>query len=117
MDELMSPLVQTLTKELTMVVRSAPSSGDYLEAVLSREDLQRCYALLSTVFGPPAKAFDAVTTFDSELRKLVDQLGGIRRDQCLFLKQRSDRSVAYATLWPWASDATRITLKVGLVQP
>ena len=114
MDDLISPLVETLRKTLTMVVRSAPSSGDSLEAVLSRDDLSRCCALLSEAFGPPVKEFDKAAKFDRATQKLVEHMGGIRVEQCLFLKQRENQHTAYAALWPWASDTTRVTLKIGL---
>ena len=116
MDALISPLIETLKKAVPMVVRTAAPSGDYLEGVFSRDDLDRCAALLKETLGPPAKEFGAVPAFPRSLHPVITHLGGIRPDQCLFLRQREPDPVAYATLWPWASDATRITLKVGLIK-
>ena len=115
MDALISPLIEALRKAVPMVVRTAPPSGDYLEGVFSRGDLERCTMLLKETFGPPAKEFGAVPVFSQSLHPVITHLGGIRPDQCLFLRQREPEPIAYAALWPWASDATRITLKVGLI--
>ena len=98
-----------------MVVRTAPPSGDYLEGVFSREAVERCTLLLKETFGPPAKEFGAAPAFAKNLHPVITHLGGIRPEQCLFLLHRESQPVAYAALWPWASDATRITLKVGVV--
>ena len=114
MDTAVASLIDSLRSSIPMVIRVAPASGDYLEGVMSRQELQRCCNLLTEAFGQPAKEFGQVTRLEQDLQKLVDQLGGIRLEQCLFLKQDADGQVAYAALWPWASDASRITLKVGL---
>jgi len=99
-----------------MLVRAAPDSGEALDAVFSRQDLDRCAALLGESFGAPAKAFGQPVKLDRERQRVVDLLGGIRVEQCLFLKMGDGQEVAYATLWPWASDPTRVTLKVGILR-
>ena len=109
------PLVQALRKTLTFVeVRAAPPSGDHLEGVLSRQELERCHAQLCEALGPPVKEFGRNATFDHKTQKTVEALGGVRIDQCLFLVPQEARRVVYAALWPWASDPTRVTLKVGV---
>ena len=96
--------------------RSAPAATDYFEAVLSHQDLQACYGLLSEQLGAPPKEFGKSAKFESKIQKAVDRLGGIRLEQCLFLKTVEPQRVIYAALWPWASDATRVTLKIGVLQ-
>jgi len=114
MDSLVGPLIAALTKTISLEVRSASASDERLEAVLSRPNLQRCYGLLTEALGPPAKEFGKAATFEPDMQRVVEQLGGIRTDQCLFLKPAGAQRVAYAALWPWASDPTRVTLKVGV---
>ena len=114
MDVAIKPLIANLRATIPMLVRTAPASEDYLEGVLSREALQRCYALLSDALGAPVKAFDQPVQLESRLQKVVVNLGGIRTEQCLFLKAGEQERAVYAALWPWASDQTRITLKVGV---
>ncbi len=112
--ELLKSLIAALQPGIPMTVRSAPPSGDYLEGVLSRPDLARCYELLVQQLGPPAKDFGQPVAFAKDLQRIVNDLGGIRGDQCLFLKSLEGRQTVYAALWPWASDPRRITLKIGL---
>ena len=112
--ELLKPLVTALQQGIPMEVRAAPPSGDYLEGVLSRPDLSRCYDQLAQHLGPPAKDFAKPVAFPQDVQRIVNDLGGIRGDQCLFLKSVDGTQAIYAALWPWASDPRRITLKVGL---
>lgn len=111
---LIGSLVASLRTAVPMLVRTAPPSGDYLDGVLARADLQRCCALLAETLGAPIKEFGRATTLEPRVKKAVDTLGGIRNDQCLFLKQEDAERAIYAALWPWASDASRVTLKVGI---
>ena len=117
MATLVKPLVESLRKDIPMLVRKAPPSGDYLEGVLSTDDLERCCALLTSVFGEPVKEFGKAATVDPSLQQAVTAIGGIRLEQCLYLKRGEQRQIMYATLWPWASDASRVTLKLGVSAP
>ena len=110
---LIAELQQTIRFE---ELRKVPPTGDYLEGVLLRKDLACCYDLLAKVFGPPLKEFGTAPAFTPETKKTVDVVGGIRDNQCFFLAQRGATPVAYAALWPWESDPTRLTLKVGAWQ-
>ncbi len=115
MKDLVVPLINAIKKEIPLLVRSAPDTGEHLEAVLGRQDLQRCYIMLSDALGPARKEFGERVTLDKSMQKLVDAVGGIRADQCLFLMRGESTAVAYATLWPWASDVSRVTLKIGVL--
>ena len=115
MDALISPLIEALRHAIPMVVRVASDSGDYLEGVFSRGDLPRAEALLRKTLGPPIKEFGATASFERTTQDLVNRVGGIRIEQCPFFQQRQSPPIAYAALWPWASDTTRITLKVGVI--
>ena len=116
MNTLITPLIDEIVKAVPMVVRSAPDSGNYLEGVLSRQDLKRCYEMLQKALGPPTKDFGVPSKFAKDTQKLIDRVGGIWLDQCLFLKQDGEGEMTYAALWPWASDPTKITLKVGIIR-
>ena len=113
METLVGPLIDSLRHAVPMLVRTAPTSEEYLEGILSRDDLQGCCTLLAEALGAPVKAFDQTVRFERPMQKVVAGLGGIRVEQCLFLKSIGPQRAIYAALWPWASDASRITLKVG----
>jgi len=109
------PLIDALQQAIPFVeMRETSPAGDYLEGVLSREDLARCCALLSGTFGPAAKEFGKMVRFTRPCQAMVNQLGGIRPEQCLFIKEEANQPVAFAALWPWASNPQRVTLKVGV---
>ena len=117
MDEIVNGLIVELKKTIRFVdLRNAPLSSDYLEGVFLREDLARCYELLVKVFGPPIKELGQAPAFTPGVQTTVNALGGIRANQCLFLVQQGARDIAYAALWPWESDPTRVTLRVGTWQ-
>ena len=114
LDEIMRAIIAKLNAEVAMEVRSAPDSGTAMEAVVTRPNLARCFAVLSEALGPPAKEFGTAAAFDKPTQRFVDGIGGIRKDQSLFLKVGDNQQVGYVALWPWASDATRITVKIGI---
>ena len=113
MDESIQSLIEALVSTIPMEIRTRAESGTYLEAVVSRQDLERCVDVLRKALGEPAKAFDQPARFDRGMRRAVERLGGIRDEQCLFLKPGTDQALAYAALWPWESDSTKVTLKIG----
>ena len=109
------PVIDALQQAITFVEkREAPPAGDYFEAVLSREDLGACCELLAGTLGPAAKEFEKTVKFTKPAQAVVNHLGGVRPDQCLFLKEEPNQPVAFAALWPWASNPDRVTLKVGV---
>ena len=114
MDDSMAQLASQLNTAIAFIeVRSAPTASDYFEAVLKRQDLERCVAILTEALGPACKAFGAPVALDRDVRKAVKAIGDVRADQSLFLFRRADTTAIFAMLWPWASDDSRITLKVG----
>ncbi|MBI4004066.1 MAG: hypothetical protein HY353_03510 [Candidatus Omnitrophica bacterium] len=108
-------LIETLQQAIPFVeLREASPDGGYFEGVLARSDLERCCQLLGSVLGPAAKEFGKTVRFAKPSQAVVDHLGGIRPDQCLFLKEEPSQPIVFAALWPWASNPDRITLKLGV---
>ena len=109
------PLIEALQQAIPFVERrEASPDGAYFEGVLARGDLERCYQLLSGALGPAAKEFGKTVRFAKPAQAVVNHLGGIRPEQCLFLKEEANQPIAFAALWPWASNPDRVTLKVGV---
>ena len=107
-------LIEELQETLRMEIRSNSEPPKYLEAVITRSDLELLRSLLTRHFGPAAKEPGTRRTFPKEIQGLVDSIGGLRTEQSFFYRLGDDSHVLYAALWPWASDPDRITLKVGL---
>jgi hypothetical protein len=115
MTPVVKPLIDALQQTMQFVeVRQAAPDGTYFEGVITRSDLERCYQLLGDALGPAAKEFGKTVRFAKPAQAVVDHLGGIRPDQCLFLKEATHQPIAFAALWPWASNPDRITVKVGV---
>ena len=89
------------------------ATDTYLEGVILREHLPACEALLAAGLGPAAKLFGQPPKLDRTVKAAVEKLGGVRQDQGLYFKPGADGQGMYALLWPWGSDANRVTLKVG----
>ena len=115
MAPVVKPLIDALQQTIPFVeLRQVSTDGTYFEGVMARGDLERCCQLLGSALGPAAKAFGKTVRFTKPAQAVVSHLGGIRPDQCLFLKEEPDQPIAFAALWPWASNPDRITLKVGV---
>lgn len=85
-------------------VTSSGHSADELVEILS--------GFFGTPAKPPGKSLPVTLRFDST----VKYLGGIRRDQTLFLKKLKTGSF-YGALWPWQRDPDKIEVHLGYCSP
>ncbi len=109
-------VVVLLAAKVTFLERRSPAERlDYLEGVFSRKELKSCYDLLKEQFGSPTKDFGQPPKFDKQTTGIVEKVGGIWTEQCLFFLKVDGNNAIYAALWPWASDASKVTLKAGVV--
>jgi hypothetical protein len=106
-------LIKEMKKMVTMEVRATSHGTEYLEAVITLEDLETVRSLLRKHLGPATKESGKEVSFPQTIRELVDSLGGLRIEQTFFYKQEG-KQVTYAAIWPWQSDPNRITLKSGV---
>ncbi len=106
-------LFQEIQKTLKMEIRLTSPKGDYLEAVITLQDLDLLESLLKEHLGPPTKTSGREVPLPREIQKLVDSLGGLRIEQSFFYKENGSK-VMYAAIWPWQSDPNRITVKSGV---
>jgi hypothetical protein len=72
--------------------------------------------LLSDYFGPPAKAPGRPVPATLRFVPTVKHLGGIRKDQALFLK-KTKTGAFYGALWPWQHDVGKIEIHLGFCSP
>jgi len=110
-------MIEELRVTLPMEIRSSPQESNYLEAVITKNDLELLNSLLTKHLGSAAKGPGTNATFPKEIQALIDAMGGLRMEQSFFYKQREDHQVLYAALWPWESNPERITLKAGMKPP
>ncbi len=78
--------------------------------------IEELVAVLSTFFGKPAKIPGNSLPVSLRFDPTVKYLGGIRKDQALFLKKLKTGSF-YGALWPWQQDAGKIEVLLGFCSP
>ncbi|MEE4113187.1 MAG: DUF1566 domain-containing protein [Desulfobacteraceae bacterium] len=72
--------------------------------------------VLATFFGEPAKAPGKSLPVSLRFDSTVKYLGGIRKDQALFLKKLKTGAF-YGALWPWQQDTRKIEVLLGFCSP
>jgi hypothetical protein len=106
-------LITEIKKTVRMEIRATSHGTEYLEAVITLEDLEVLHSLLRKHLGPATKESGKEVSFPQGIRELIDSLGGLRVEQSFFYKQ-DGKQVTYAAIWPWQSDPNRVTLKTGV---
>jgi hypothetical protein len=106
-------LIEEMKKAVRMEIRPNSRAADYLEAVITLEELEALRSFLEKHLGPAAKESGKEVSFSQGIRELVDALGGLRIEQSFFYKQDGNQ-IIYAAIWPWRSDPNKITLKSGV---
>jgi hypothetical protein len=106
-------LIKEIKKTVKMEIRPTSRGTEYLEAVVTLEDLEVLRSLLKKHLGPATKESGKEASFPQTIRELIDSLGGLRIEQSFFCKQ-DGKQVTYAAIWPWQSDPNRLTLKSGV---
>jgi len=107
-------LVDEIKTALELEVRASSDGHDYFEAVFMTKDLAKLTGILEKSLGQPLKPSGKDVKFTKEIRKIVDLIGGLRREQFFYAKSETENKYLYAALWPWQSDPARITLKIGI---
>jgi hypothetical protein len=107
-------LVDEITGALNLEVRASSDARDYFEAVFMSKDLEKLTAILEKSLDEPLKPPGKDVKFTKDIQKIVDFIGGLRREQSFYAKNDAGNKYFYAALWPWQSDPARITLKVGV---
>ena len=106
-------LIEDVAKAIDLDVRVSSGTYEYFEAVFQTKDLETLLALLKNDFGEPLKPPGKTVKFSRDEKKIVDLIGGIRRDQTLYLKEETGGDYVYVALWPWQIDPSKVTLKIG----
>ena len=49
-----------------------------------------------------------------KIQKIVDLIGGLRREQSFYVKDEGADKYMYVALWPWQSNPSKTTIKIGI---
>lgn len=87
-------------------------SKSLYRATSSGRTVDELVEILAAFFGQPAKAPGKSLAVTLRFDPTVKHLGGIRKDQALFLKKLKTGSF-YGALWPWQRDPKKIEILLG----
>lgn len=107
-------VVDEIKGALELEIRASSDANEYFEAVLMAKDLAKLASILKENLGEPLKPSGKEVKFDKGIQKIADLIGGLRREQSFYIKSESGNKYIYAALWPWQSNPSRITLKIGV---
>jgi len=105
-------MLQEIKESLWIEIRPNSKGLEYLEGVIYKKDLELLNSLLKKYLGPAVKEPGKEGYLPKEIQKIVDALGGLRNEQSFFYRQEGNK-VIYASIWPWASNPDKLTLKCG----
>ena len=108
-------LIEEIKSKLKLEIRSYSKGTEYLEAVLTKKDLESVTSLLTKHLGAATKEPGKKANLSGEVQKVADGLGGLWPDQSFFYKKEG-KQIFYAALWPWESNPDKITLKTGVLE-
>ncbi len=105
-------LVKKTDSLASMDRRSYEESRSLYEAVSEGRDINVMAEQLEGFFGPPSKPSGESISLKVRFDPSVKYLGGIRKEQCLFLKKLKVGEF-YGALWPWQKGPETLTVHLG----
>ena len=79
--------------------------------VFSKDEIKTAWPVLETIF---AEGFEeeSLPQASKEVRHLASEMGGLRNDQFLFVKEDTSGLVAFTAIWPW-QNAPQASIRLG----
>jgi hypothetical protein len=99
-----------------MSTRFYEESRSLYQVTSTGRSLDELEEILSSFFGKPAKGSGKGLPVSLRFDPTVKYLGGIRKDQALFLKKLKTGAY-YGALWPWQQDADKVEVLLGYCSP
>lgn len=105
-------LIEEIKEAISLEVRVSPDVDLHFEAVFQSQDLDKLLSLLRKDMGEPLKPPGKNVRLPRDVQKIVNIMGGLRREQSFYMKKEAEDRYTYVALWPWESDPSKITLKI-----
>ena len=99
-----------------MSTRFYEESRSLYQVTSTGRSVDELVEVLSSFFGKPAKAPGKGLPVSLRFDPTVKYLGGIRKDQALFLNKLKTGAF-YGALWPWQQDTSKIEVLLGFCSP
>ncbi len=106
-------LVEEIKNALELEVRPSEEPDKYFEAVFESKDLDKLLDLVRKQIGESVKSPGRYATFPKNVGELVNSMGGLRIEQSFYFKQEPNGEYIYVALWPWQTNPSKTTLKIG----
>lgn len=107
-------IVDEIKAAAALEIRTLSGDNEYFEAVFMSKDIIKLTSILKENMGDSLKPAGKNVKFDKKIQKIVDIIGGLRREQSFYVKAEGADKYMYAALWPWQSNLSKITLKIGM---
>ena len=105
-------LIQKLDSKPNISKRFWEESRSLYQGTSKDCDMATLETQLSEFFGPPVKAADKPLPRKLNKESAVKHLGGIQKEQSLFLMHLKTGTF-YGALWPWRHNKTKIEIHLG----
>jgi hypothetical protein len=105
-------LVKGLNDLPDMASRFYEAPRSLYKVTSSARSIETLIEILSEFFGSPDKAPGMRIPVGLRFDPIVKHLGGVRKDQALFLKRLKTGSF-FGALWPWQNEADKIEVLLG----
>ena len=105
-------LADEIQKAMEVEVR-ASEADEYFEAVFEAKDMEKLSTVAKAALGEPVKPPGKNVKLAADVEELVESMGGLRREQSFYFKKENG-GYTYMALWPWQSNPSKITLKMGI---
>ncbi len=109
-------LAKNVDDQPDMSTRFYEEPRSLYQVTSSGRPIDELVEVLSTFFGKPAKVPGKSLPVSLRFDPTVKYLGGIRKDQALFLKKLKTGAY-YGALWPWQQDPGKIEVLLGFCSP
>ena len=105
-------LVDEIRNKIGLEIRECDNPEEYFEAVFESKDLDALQEMLERGIGKCLKPPGGRVRLPKNVNELAESFGGLRPEQSFYFKEENGEYI-YAALWPWESNSSRITLKIG----
>lgn len=110
----LSRLVNDLRERGSMDLRPDRRSPLIYSTVIGTQRVDELQKLVFGLLGPPFKPAGESAWWKNWFDPFVKSVGGIERAQTLYRRDLEGPFALYVAFWPWASEPTRCSLRVGL---
>ncbi len=107
-------IVDDIKSAVNLEIRTSSDAHEYFEAVFMSKDTVKMASVLKENIGDPVKPAGKDVRFDKKMQKIVDLIGGLRREQSFYVEDEGADKYMYVALWPWQSNPSKTTLKIGI---